>query len=674
MSFTENLKVAIQSVFDSRGFKRLKKNLKTAKAEISGMQQLVRSARQTGGLRQFGRDFQKRMDRAGLSLQTVDQQINSVAQASSALSEMDVGLANFDSMGEAAAEAKSQVSQLGGFVTDTEGNLVRTGRIVSDLTNQFDQLGAMIEGGVPAEKDIPDPMQQFRGGDISVTSNVSFRETSMRSNLLSRSLGRLAGAANLSEQNMSRLSWATARASGAFAIMSSMASRAGDSLRSVSFNAQQVQMKLLGLQFQLLSLAFIFGGLMMSAFSAVGIFKILGNTLKMFFLPIALELLPVVLDIRDAILGVGEGTKKQVGKIFTFIAVFAALGSLLAFTVNGFLAVAVAVWDLTAPLRFLLRLVPGASRALGGLKIIATKLLGGLAKLAGFMKATLLSVWSGFVSLMGGVGTAILGVVGFIAGLVSAFLAVTTVAKKFGKKIAFAFAVVLSVVAAIVAAIVATPGVILAAIGVIVGAILGVIWTFRDTIISVLLGLKNALAAIGKGILDILLWPFKKAHQMIVGNSIIPDMVNSIINWLWKLPKAAWNAATAIVNNIVKGIKGIGSGIWNALKSVLPDFIVDAIEGAGQAIGAGVNAVGNFAGGVANAAGNFASGIGNTVSNLNPFGGGGGGGQTNVQQNNVNANVEVNDKEETPQETGRQFGQGLSNELNSRQSNFSGGT
>jgi phage-related protein len=101
-----------------------------------------------------------------------------------------------------------------------------------------------------------------------------------------------------------------------------------------------------------------------------------------------------------------------------------------------------------------------------------------------------------------------------------------------------------------------------------------------------------------------------------------------------------------------------GSVVFDAILSILPDFMADAIRGTASAIG-------NAASGVTDAVGNFAQGAADTFSGM--FGGGGetnNNTTVNNQQNQVDATVEVNNSEETAGETGHAFGQGFNNEVN----------
>lgn len=470
--------------------------------------------------------------------------------------------------------------------------------------------GSMFGGQIRGASFTEDPM-----ADVRTMKTPQIRQFGrLRRTLLSvsgssrmahRAIGRLAGVTTLASHGFSKLRTRVAGATAAIAAQI-------PSLRSL-------QMTLLGVQFQLLSLAFIFGGLMGSALGAVGVFKILGNTLKMFFLPAALDILPVALSIQDALLGVDEETRRMIGRIFFAIATFAALGSILAFATNGFLA----VLSVFKPFFLVLKAITG---------------------------------------LVGSVAGAFGVVISALAGIVAGFKVVNAIFKKFGKIVGLIVGVLITI-GAIVGAVLVGPFLAAAGlIGVAIGAIISILWNFRSAV-------WNILTAVAGFFMDI----FKGIYNFLVGNSIIPDLVNDIISWLMKLPKAALNFGKQLINGFVKGIKSMGGAIWNAFKKVLPDFVVDALEGIGSAVGQGIGAVGNFAGGAINAAQNFAGGIGNAVGGL--FGGGRErGGQTNVQNNNINASVNIQDSRETPEETGRKFGQATAQGLNNQNSNISSGT
>lgn len=652
MSFTEKIEVLIESVFDASGFDRLNAELGQTMARFEAMDKLMRRGKGIRGFRNQAGQMQNVLNEAGLQFEMFDEQVANLSDA-----QLEAGFGGqFLKNSEMARE---QVQEFGGVLRDAEGRVVPLGSALQRVADAQERIGSgtqirrsfgqmrspaqMMEGGFDPERfEMPDI--RSRGID---TAN--------------RALLSLGVSAEVVENSMNK-------GNSAF---STFRSRLGTAAGSISSDMvpslRNLQMTLLGVQFQLLSLAFIFGGLMGSALGAVGVFEILGNTLRMFFLPAALDILPIALDIQDALLGVDEETRRLIGRVFFGVAAFAALGSILAFTFNGFLSV--------------LTVVKGLGAALG----TAIKFVSSFLGLGSTWSGILMSIQSIIAKLTGTVLTGFSAAAGVLAGVASGFLIVTRTATEFGRKAAAAVATVLVVLGAIVAFFINIPIVVAAAIGLIIGAILGLAWTFRKELMGAAMWVFKKIAGfIGwvisafngfiNFIVNDVVGAFVELYKKVVGNSIIPEMVKGIIDWLFKLPRKAFDMATQMIDNIVKGIKGAGSRIWDAFKKVLPDFLVDALEGAGQAVKSSVKGLGGLGESAVNATRNAAGGVADTVSGINPLGGDGGGGQGSVQNNNINANVNVKDSRETPEQTGRKLGQGLSQGLNNQTSNISSGT
>lgn len=629
MSFTENLKVEIESLLDAKGFKQLEKNVAKAKAE---MQSVNQAFNQADGLRNFRNQVQ---NEAGKVRQEAEQMGRVLEEAG--LEEAPEGLnANFlDPRQSASGNVFEQQ------IPDQEA-INRIKEAQDRLSNARGGAGSMFGGQIRATGASVGSAQRA-GSPMAEVQNMDTPEI-RKFSLFRRVLYRVASASRFASANMNRLAFATSKASAGYSALTGRVMMATRAIKSQIPSLQQLQMQLLGVQFSLMSLAFIFGGLMMGALSAVGVFQVLGNTLKMFFLPAALELLPAVMDFRDALLGIDKDTRKSIGRIFMIIAAIGGLGSILGFAASGVIGFIKGVAMLLSPFTKLILAFTEANTIIGAIG----------------------NAWSMLVSAAGSVTAAIGGILSFLGGFIAAFKVVDWIINKVNAVLGVLIGIIIAVaaVAAVISGAVATPFIVAAAlIGAAIGAIVAILWNFKDTIFNILKGIAGFFYDIFKGIFNFL-----------VGNSIIPDMVNDIVDWLFKLPKMIVGLGTSIVDTIVNGITSMGGAIWNAFKKIMPDFLVDAIEGAGQAVSNAVGTVGDFAGGAVDAAGNFVSGVGNTVGNLNPFAGDNNNGGTTVQNNQINANVEVNDKEETPQETGRQFGRGAAQSMNSRQSNFSNGT
>lgn len=785
MSFTENLAVEIESVFDSKGFQQLSDNMDKVIAKSKAMNTLLSNARGLNDTQSNARELDSALQEVGLRFRNLED-----------LNFREKGRMQVGDM----KKYKRQVEELGGVITGIDDSNIRNlGNVVRRLRPQvrgltksfvgirsplqmlfdgfdpekFDTLGNSISGvtsklrvlqstgfmkdpgktllpdrtqmKVPAPERLPqDPMEQFKkssnmqeifGGkdegmfstgamevslpeDISVADPMKqFEESSNMQSIFGQKDVLGGDGANRPEgftpdrggkmsRFLTRMGVAQSRINSVRksvgrtgARMSGFKARAlkgmSGGFQRVANSAQALQMRLLGLQFTMLTVAFIFGGLMAGALGAVGVFQVLGDTLKFMFLPTALNVLDVMLDLQSFVLGLDRDTRELIGNIFAWISVFAILVGIAAALLKPIVTLIGGIGTLGAKLAGL-----GSGGVVGGLQIIA-----------------------GAMKTVGGIiAGSITAILGFFAGLAGAFLAVVTVAQRFGKMVGLVFGIVLTAIGIVVAAFASIP----VGIGIAIGAVLGIIYTFRDTFVSIIMSLINiiiqtfikwgkaiwkiikgvvniiqgfvsAIAALftlqfdkvlkymkefGKGIaqifwgiVDFVLAPFKAIYNAVVGNSIIPDMVNDIIDWLFKLPGKAFDMAETMVQNIINGIKGVGSGIWDAMKSVLPDFLVDALESggkaltgvvnsAGEVIGSAGDVLGDVAGGIGDAASNltsgitegvgeFASGAGKVVDNLNPLTNGSGnnnnsGGQTT--NNDVTVNAELTKTEETPQE------------------------
>lgn len=78
------------------------------------------------------------------------------------------------------------------------------------------------------------------------------------------------------------------------------------------------------------------------------------------------------------------------------------------------------------------------------------------------------------------------------------------------------------------------------------------------------------------GIVDAVIGWFEFLYDVLVGNSIIPDMVNAIIDWFAKLFKQAIKIVTNIVKgitNLFNGLKSVITAIWNAIKNVITSVL-----------------------------------------------------------------------------------------------------
>jgi len=155
-------------------------------------------------------------------------------------------------------------------------------------------------------------------------------------------------------------------------------------------------------------------------------------------------------------------------------------------------------------------------------------------------------------------------------------------------------------------------------------------------------GIGNAITVTIKGITQLVSW-FQWAYHMIVGGSIVPDLINGVVKWFQSLPGKVIGVVQGFVNSVVKWfqdlpgrvgtvvqsmvdgavkilgslagrIPGALSGVWGAIVSPFQraadavSGIIAHILGMGGGIGGSIGGggVGHFAGGTSSAPGGLA--------------------------------------------------------------------
>jgi phage-related protein len=223
-----------------------------------------------------------------------------------------------------------------------------------------------------------------------------------------------------------------------------------------------------------------------------------------------------------------------------------------------------------------------------------------------------------------------------------------------GTVLAVAFGLIVSVINGIVRALPNAIGVIAAAIGIIIDVIslaLNTIvalftgnWSKVDesakSLMNNLINLfKNAWLTIWNlvgGFIDGIIKFFVNLYNTLVGHSIIPDMVKSIINWFKNLWNSAKNIFSQIVSTIVSKVtnaKDRAVSIFNAIKSRISSIINGLKSIVSNAFNAVVNAISSKISAAKSAASRVAnavkSGIKTIVSGVYAWG-------ANMVQNIIN--------------------------------------
>lgn len=145
-----------------------------------------------------------------------------------------------------------------------------------------------------------------------------------------------------------------------------------------------------------------------------------------------------------------------------------------------------------------------------------------------------------------------------------------------------------------------------------IGADLGLIWTgitnefkgFGNIFMGIVGGVLNAIGALFSGFIDGVVSYFTHLYDTLVGHSIIPDLVNGMINWFKTLPEQILQFIQTLVQGAINKLNS-WQDAWTALKNTLGTIwtgIVGVIKGGVNdmiaTLNLGINALSAFIDGI----------------------------------------------------------------------------
>jgi hypothetical protein len=333
--FSETITVILESVFNSEGFDQLRKRMRSLMKTRDALQKQFDRGIGMKNIEGEIDDLKDKFNEAGLEMETFRDQVDEVdKQVSKAGSKKQLGpgrisletllkgggvggdepkmktekftdsirelfdAANEEQLAEQIVDrsqikkntevAKSQLEELGFVVKDAAtGEVIDTGRMNERLAEQVKRMDGEFEH--------PQRRALRRMNPFSDSQMQSMRNFKGRMG----QIGAVTGAVSSKMGGMARR----------------VVPGLDMSMQDASQSVRGLQMRLLGLQFTMLTVAFIFGGLMTSALGAVGVFEVLSNSLKFLFLPSALDVLDIVLDLQEVIFGLDRETRRAIGSI-----------------------------------------------------------------------------------------------------------------------------------------------------------------------------------------------------------------------------------------------------------------------------------------------------------------------------------------------------------------------
>ncbi|MFE5139261.1 hypothetical protein ACFRDV_16560 [Streptomyces fagopyri] len=114
--------------------------------------------------------------------------------------------------------------------------------------------------------------------------------------------------------------------------------------------------------------------------------------------------------------------------------------------------------------------------------------------------------------------------------------------------------------------------------------------TFRSIVTGVWDGIKTAFSATADWINKWIIQPFQHLYDVLVGHSIIPDLVHSIVGWFTQL----WTNTKKLFTDLKNWIVGTWNSVWNAARSKWDGFwsgLKSAISGAWNTVKNGVSSM-----------------------------------------------------------------------------------
>lgn len=318
--------------------------------------------------------------------------------------------------------------------------------------------------------------------------------------------------------------------------ISSTSGRAMMGMRNLTHGMKGFRMEALGVMFFGMAMQRMFAGFLKPVSEAFGITELFGDMLTVLFLPIMEEIFPALLKVAMWFMNLPDPVKKAIG---VFVLVGMALGTIL--MILGTLALGLGSLILFWPL------ISGAAvSAMVGVALALAPIIGIIAIIVLIVVGMMIAWKENFLGMkkivsffFSGVKDIFMGLVSFISGIFliikGIFMGDWTMIWEGVKKI---FWGALKAIWGIIK-------ILIGGIGAIFVGLIRIVWSVIKLIIA----------------------PFVWLWNFLVGHSLIPDLINAIVDWFKKLPGKIWDV-----------VKGIGKMIAKGFVNLLPDWIVDILK------------------------------------------------------------------------------------------------
>ena len=312
--------------------------------------------------------------------------------------------------------------------------------------------------------------------------------------------------------------------------------KAAMGIRNLTHGLRGFQMAALGVMFFGMSLQRMFTGLLKPIMSTFGIFEIFSLMLTVLFLPIMEALFPLFLKLVTWFMNLSPSVKMAIG-IFVLLGI--ALGTMLMLIGT----VVLGIGSLILMFGIIAEFGPAVIAALAGAfwPVVAV-----IAIIIAIVVAMRIAWKENFLGMKAIVENIISGMKDFFSGLIMFFKGIFLIIKGI-------FMGDWSLIWEGVKKIFVGAG--------------HALWGLIKIIVNGIGAIFVGLIRIVWGVIKLIIAPFIWLWNFLVGHSLIPDMINAIIDWFKKLPGAIWSI-----------VKDIGGLIAKGFVNLLPDWIVDILK------------------------------------------------------------------------------------------------
>jgi len=340
---------------------------------------------------------------------------------------------------------------------------------------------------------------------------------------------------------------------GRFKVMKTLGGKVARRFRLMTHGMRGFRMEALGVMFFGMMMQKMFMGLLQPVMEAFGVFDIFRVMLLTLFLPVMEMIFPFLLNLMEWFMNLPEPVKKAIGIFVILGAIFGTItmvlgqfalgiGSLIQF----FPIFGTAIKAVGA---FLVGLSATALAVIAAIVIVIIGMYVAWKENFLGMKKVITNLWEGIKQIFKGIFDVITGIVKLIVAIFKgdwdgAAEAVKRIIKGLGE------------------------------------FIIGIFKALINAIIAIVIGIIRVF----KFVIDTVVGFFKWLYDKIVGHSIIPEMVNAIIAFFWKIPNAIQNIVKIIGNAFID----VGNAIirvWNSVMGAIGKAIVTVLRAVDVVIG-----------------------------------------------------------------------------------------